>query len=67
MTTTRERHITIRWTGDETTEKALLDVLHIWHLKIAPGNCDRWMSIPARFLDAAKAALEAAGAINIKS
>jgi hypothetical protein len=66
--TTRERHITLKWTGDESTEAALLKAVGLSDLDPAPGGiCDRWMAIPERHIVEAISALEAAAAKHIKS
>jgi hypothetical protein len=66
--TTRERHITIRWTGDESTEAALLKAVGLSCLPPVPGGeCERWMAISERHMTVAIAALEGAGAMGIKS
>ena len=63
----RERHIEIRWIGDETTEAALLRSIGLEDLKdVAPGCCERWLSVPARKSDAALKALATSGACILK-
>jgi hypothetical protein len=60
---TRERHVEIRWMGDEKTESALLRSLGLDDVKeAASGYCERWMSIPARQSTVAIKALTASGA-----
>lgn len=62
-TNSRERHIEIRWVGDEKTEAALLRCLELDALgQIAPGDCKRWISVPVRKSSAALKALAASGA-----
>jgi len=61
--TSREKHVEIRWIGDEKTEAALLRALGLDNLgEVAPGDCERWMSVPVRKSSAALKALAASGA-----
>jgi hypothetical protein len=41
-TISSERRIEIRWTGDEVTERAVLDILGVDDADIATGNYERW-------------------------
>lgn len=64
MRVTRDRRVEIRWLGDESTEEALLRSIGLvmGMNAVAPGHCERWMSVPARQSAAALAALARAGA-----
>lgn len=63
----RERHVEIRWVGDETTETALLRSLGLEDMpEAASGCCERWMSIPIRQSPVALKALLDAGARILK-
>lgn len=63
----RERHVEIRWEGDEKTEAALLRAIDLKGMPDpAPGYYERWMSIPERKRDAALQALKKTGAHLLK-
>ena len=46
--TVKERRIETRWIGDEYSEGALLRLLGKDLEGVAPGECERWMAVPAR-------------------
>lgn len=59
----RERHVEIRWIGDEKSEAAMLEAIGLSDIgKPASGLCERWMQVAARKKDAALEALKASGA-----
>lgn len=63
MKVSRERHVEIRWIGDEKTESALLQSIGLEDVgKPASGLCERWMQVAATKKDIALEALKASGA-----
>lgn len=61
---TRERHLEIRWIGDESTERAVLVAIGKQDVAdgVAAGVYERWMQIPARQEAEARKALIDSGA-----
>ncbi len=60
----RERHVEIRWVGDDATERAFLDAVGLTDRE-ATGKglvLERWMQIPERKAAAAREALTKSGA-----